>query len=281
MTTGACGALLIGVYLAAVRTVPGQRFEDSVLSAAAFHQDSIAASWAIPVLNTVTVFSLAAVVAAVVVIARLRRLPLLGWLAAGVVVASVLSGQLARVVLERPALLEFGFRRGDQSFPSGHTTVALSVLCAVGLVVPRGWRPLAIGLCSMWATSVTVGTVAAGWHRPSDTLGSGLIVLFWISLALAGLAWRGPLTAVPAPRESRVAARRPWAMAQAGVPILVVTSVLATAGFDVASWSTSARRRLRSVVRQRRCRCRGTGPAPQINLLAPAAARTADSENPC
>lgn len=234
-TACACGILLVLVYLLAVRTAAGQHFEDSVLNAAELRQDSLAAGLATRALNTVTVLSLATALAGVVVIAWLRRLPVLGWLAAGVVAASVVSGQLLRVVVERPVLLDFGIRRGDQSFPSGHAAVALSVMCALGLVVPSRWRPLTIGVGFIWATSVTAGTVLAGWHRPSDTAGSGLIVLFWTSLAVAVLARPVPLAPGMA-RAGRAWGKRPSPFRRAGelaclaVPMTAVTSIFATTG---------------------------------------------------
>ncbi len=82
---------------------------------------------------------------------------------------------LKLVLLERPPLVpSFIF---DNSYPSGHTTVGMSVAVAAMLVVPRRLLlPTAVG-AGIFGSAFGVAVVAAGWHRPSDAVGAFLVVL--------------------------------------------------------------------------------------------------------
>jgi membrane-associated phospholipid phosphatase len=123
----ASALLLVAVYLAAVWTSTGQRFEDHVLTIAAAagrsHQELIAQL----MLATVRKVTLAAAIALIVAIAARRRQAYTGILGVGVVVAAALTAQVLKAVVARPILLQTGDRRDDQSFPSGHTAIAMSV----------------------------------------------------------------------------------------------------------------------------------------------------------
>jgi membrane-associated phospholipid phosphatase len=188
LTGVTCAALLLLIYLLAVWTRTGQRFEDAVLEAAHGGRQEAA----VDTLHAITEWSLATAVVVVVGIGRLRgRLPL-GLAGAGVIVASVLTTEIVRrAVPVRPLLLAVGVRREDQSFPSGHTTIAMSVMCGLVMVVPYRFRVVTVFLTSLWAASVGALTVTASWHRPSDTIGSDLIVLIYACAAIVLLARRG------------------------------------------------------------------------------------------
>lgn len=195
MTGGICAAGLVVVYLLAVWTRTGQRFEDAVLHGAAVAARTADAERAADILDRITVPALALAVAAVLAIGLARRRPLLGLLGAGVVVASVVTAEVMQHTLLRPILLEYGRRREDQSFPSGHAVVAMSVIGALVLVAPYRLRSVALLVTSVWAATVEVATVTASWHRPSDVLGSDLIVLIYTCGAAALLARYGRLGA--------------------------------------------------------------------------------------
>jgi membrane-associated phospholipid phosphatase len=188
ITGATCAALLVLIYLLAVWTRTGQRFEDAVLRAAHGSRQEAA----IDTLHAITEWSLATAVVVVVAIGRLRGRMSLGLAGAGVIVASVLTTEiLQRSVPVRPLLLAAGERREDQSFPSGHTTIAMSVMCGLVMVVPYRFRAVTVFLTSLWAASVGALTVTASWHRPSDTIGSDLIVLIYACAAIVLLARRG------------------------------------------------------------------------------------------
>ena len=207
LTGGTCAGLLVVTYLLAVCTATGQRFEDAVLKAAELTVGGTSGARATDLLDRITVPTTAAAVVVVLVLGLVRRKPFLGFTAAVVVVGSVLTSMVIRATLHRPVLLPHGTRREDQSFPSGHVAVAMSVMCALVLVAPYRFRGAVVFLVSLWAASIEVATVTASWHRPSDTIGSDLVVLLYTCAAIAVLArlgWvRGSALPSPAGRAAR------------------------------------------------------------------------------
>jgi membrane-associated phospholipid phosphatase len=183
-----CTFGLTAVYLTAVWTVPGQRFEDAVLRAADRVAGSAERARALDILDPISVPLVVAVAILTMLICVLRRRMLVGLLTNGMIVAAVATTEAFQHFGQRPVLLQHGYRRDDQSFPSGHTTVAMVLMCAVVMVVPYRVRSLAVFLTWLWAASVGVATVTASWHRPSDTVGSGLIVAGWAATTVAVLA---------------------------------------------------------------------------------------------
>jgi membrane-associated phospholipid phosphatase len=78
-----------------------------------------------------------------------------------------------------------GFRQVDAaSWPSGHSTAALTLaLCAV-LVAPPAWR-VAVGLVGGAATvALAYATLALAWHYPSDVLAGYLLAGLWVFVAI-------------------------------------------------------------------------------------------------
>jgi membrane-associated phospholipid phosphatase len=232
---GTCAVLMALIYLVAVWTPIGQRAEDRVLTAAGRALRDGHGTWATTVLHTVSTPMLLAAAAVVVLVGVLRHRFLLGALGAGVIVASVLTAEVVQRAVLRPVLLDAGYRREDQSFPSGHTAVACSVMCALVLVVPYRWRGPTVLVTSLWAAGVAVAAVAAGWHRPSDIVGSDLIVLAYACAVVLVLARRGQVSPV---------ARRPVGFAAVACGVAVqgaggsaATDVLAV-GQAIALWAT-------------------------------------------
>ena len=139
----------------------------------------------VEVLSLVSVWSVALVLAACVVLALVRR-RMAAAAAAMVLVAgaNVTTQVLKYDVLTRP---DIGF--GDvNSLPSGHTTVAVSLALAGVLVAPAAWRSLVALLGSGGATLIGAGTVVGRWHRPGDVVAGVAVCLLWAALALAALA---------------------------------------------------------------------------------------------
>ena len=67
------------------------------------------------------------------------------------------------------------------TFPSGHSTVAMSLALALVLVVPARLR-VPVGLAGIaYAVLVGAATLTGAWHRPSDVLGAYLVTLAWAS----------------------------------------------------------------------------------------------------
>ncbi|MDI6101153.1 phosphatase PAP2 family protein [Actinoplanes sp. NEAU-A12] len=128
-----------------------------------------------------------------------RRLDLA--VAAGFVVVSAnLVTQQLKAHLGRPDLDGFP---APNSWPSGHATAAATAAFVLVLVLPRALRGT-VGLAGAgYVTVVSVATVWAEWHRPSDVIAALLIVLACGSLAVFGVRLRrtGPSRPIHLPNR--------------------------------------------------------------------------------
>jgi membrane-associated phospholipid phosphatase len=128
--------------------------------------------------------------AALTLLALLRR----RWLMAAVVPAILLAAN-ATTQLLKPALADVRVLdlRGVEviypgSWPSGHSTAAMSLaLCFVLVVGPR-LRPLAALLGAGYAIAVGYALVAMGYHLPSDVFGGYLVAATFTLVGAAALA---------------------------------------------------------------------------------------------
>jgi len=128
--------------------------------------------------------------AVLTLLALLRR----RWLMAAIVPA-ILLGANATTQLLKPALADVRVLdlRGVEviypgSWPSGHSTVAMSLaLCFVLVVGPR-LRPLAALLGAAYAIAVGYALVVMGYHLPSDVFGGYLVAATFTFLGVAALA---------------------------------------------------------------------------------------------
>ncbi len=85
-------------------------------------------------------------------------------------------------------------------------------------------------LASLWATGVGVIVVMAGWHRPSDAIGSDLIVVIYAALAITILARLGQV--------HEATARSPFERVARGLLVAIFGAVVLAAmgvGVVVAS----------------------------------------------
>ena len=152
--------VVVASYVGLVLTPAGQAVENAALRGADQVGPQVRTE-SDEALTSITVASLAVACALIAVVGLLRRSIPLATAALGTVVASLLVTEaLKRVVLPRPALVEASAAYTENSFPSGHTTIA-------------GY------------------TITSKWHRLSDTLGSAGIVLVVASLAALWLHRRG------------------------------------------------------------------------------------------
>jgi membrane-associated phospholipid phosphatase len=73
------------------------------------------------------------------------------------------------------------------SWPSGHSTAALTVvLCAV-LAAPTRLRAPVATLGGVYALAVGCSLLILAWHMPSDVLGGYLVAALWAAIAVAAL----------------------------------------------------------------------------------------------
>jgi len=105
-----------------------------------------------------------------------------------------------------------------QSFPSGHTTVVVSLVLAALLVSPDPARTT-VSLVGSGAITVTAAaTLVASWHRPADILGALLVSLMWGTAVLVGWSLvRGGMPGTAPARPHRVFATSGVVLAAAGL----------------------------------------------------------------
>ena len=187
LAAAAAGGVL-ALYLLVVRTYWGQRLDEHAFVGHDFFTSR--AAQADSFLRIVSIGSLVLAIALVAAVAVVRRRPRLALLAAAAIGLSILGTEILKhVLLERPQLVPSNL--ADNSYPSGHSTVGMSVAVAAMLVVPRRLLvPTAVG-AGLFGSAFGVAVVAAGWHRPSDAVGAFLVVLA-VAAACAALGHAFP-----------------------------------------------------------------------------------------
>jgi membrane-associated phospholipid phosphatase len=176
------GALAV-VWWVFVRTTDGQALDAVALSGRSIGQARVD-GLVTRALNTITVVSVIAATITIGFVALARRRYRLAIVATLLIMGANLTTQLLkRSLIERPDLGVEGVETNLNSLPSGHTTVAASMVVAAVLVLPprlRGGVALA-GTC--YAALVGIATLAEGWHRPSDAVAAFLVVGAWSAAA--------------------------------------------------------------------------------------------------
>ena len=160
-----------------------------------------------------------------------------GWRALAVACLLAVTGvttQLLKHALARPHLEHWLPEQvATSSWPSGHSTAAMTLaLCAI-LVAPPALRASAAMLGGAFAVGVGYAVLVLGWHYPSDVLGGFLVAGLWTSLAVA------LLHRVEAPEP----ARRPVWEPRAGLTVGagVVAAVVLGVRADTVALYTSER----------------------------------------
>lgn len=183
MLSAASGFAVIGVWWAFICTREGQALDTLGFSGA--HIGSwLVSDRANTMLSKVSVGGVVVIMAVVALTAMLRRRWLLALESVVVVGGANLSTQVLKYhLLHRPALLDWGSLTNN-SYPSGHTTVAASGVVAAVLVAPKRLRSAVAVVGTLLMLAFGWGTLAAHWHRPSDVIGGYLVCLCWAFMAL-------------------------------------------------------------------------------------------------
>jgi membrane-associated phospholipid phosphatase len=124
-----------------------------------------------------------------IAIALARRLPWRALAVAIVLVGTGVTTQALKHLLAEPRYADrlLGGQIEDASWPSGHSTAAMTLaLCAV-VVVPPGWRAATALLGGGCALGLAYATLALTWHYPTEVFGGFLVAGAWVSTALAVL----------------------------------------------------------------------------------------------
>jgi membrane-associated phospholipid phosphatase len=222
----------LAVYLLAVQTEVGQRADEAALTggrdAPARAQDA-----ADRFLRVISFGSLLAAIVVLSGLAWLRRRPGLLLVPAAVIGTSLVATELFKhLLLERPDLVPDPRQFGN-SYPSGHTTVMISIGMAAVLIAAPRLRLAVAFVAATLAAAVGVFVVTADWHRPSDPIGSYLLTLSVAAATMAALrAWRpGHATRtdpVPGRAGGVAAARLELAALLAGAAVFVGAGVIAS-----------------------------------------------------
>lgn len=90
----------------------------------------------------------------------------------------------------------------EASWPSGHSTGAMTLaLCGV-LAAPARLRPLVAAVGVLFAITVGYAVLVLAWHFPSDVIGGYLVAAIWTLLAIAAVRrWPDGRSAAPPPRR--------------------------------------------------------------------------------
>lgn len=180
----------VAVYLIAVCTPFGQRAENALLSGyggkPAWIYDWSGAAYgssALPPLEQTAMPTLLVGIAVIAAVTLVRRCWWQGCAAIGVVMATLGSKELARMILPRPDLVDARVQLIESSFPSGHVAIPAGLALGAVLVASPRIRPYVTAAGMLWL-AVTAGAVQATYHhRPSDVLGSTLLACACYSLA--------------------------------------------------------------------------------------------------
>ncbi|HEU4679724.1 MAG TPA: phosphatase PAP2 family protein, partial [Terrimicrobiaceae bacterium] len=165
-----CAALLVGGYLAMVRTTWGHMLDN-----AGFFGRSAVARTVVEydrrILGAVSLPSLALAIVAILLVGMIRRcLPGAIIVATGFACA-VVGADLLKEALPWHALVPQDSYLADNlhrnTYPSGHTSIGTSVALAFLLVSAARWRPWLAVLAGFVSASFATGVLFDGWHRPS------------------------------------------------------------------------------------------------------------------
>lgn len=235
---GAATAALVlaATYALAVLTPGGQALENAALRGADQVREAVLTEASVA-LGHITVATLALATALVGVIGVARRrwdLAIAG--VSVIILGQLITQSLKRFVPPRPELVTVTGDSTNNSFPSGHTTIAMTMLFAALIVTPYRWRGLMLLLTLGWAVGIGAYTITAKWHRFSDTLGAGAVAFLCASLAAWWLTRRGSVARYGSPpRRARVVI----AVLLAGAGVVRPFSARSSGSFPLLEASTT------------------------------------------
>jgi membrane-associated phospholipid phosphatase len=75
------------------------------------------------------------------------------------------------------------------SWPSGHSTAAMTMALCATIAAPPRLRPTVAALGGAYAVAVAYSILTLRWHFPSDVFGGYLVAATYVLLAVSGIAW--------------------------------------------------------------------------------------------
>jgi len=188
------GVAAVIAYAALIQTATGQRLENAALKGArgefeAVRQESLAE------LHEISIMGFAVAIGVVMGVALLRRKPHLALTAALVMGVSTGMAEVAKRLLPRPELVDAPSGWLNNSFPSGHVTIAMAIGIGAVLVAPYALRWLVTIIAALYVIGIGQAVEIAGWHRLSGVIGATLLVIAVSSVGLLLLARTGRVAA--------------------------------------------------------------------------------------
>jgi membrane-associated phospholipid phosphatase len=185
LIAAASAALAGAVYLVIAHVAFAQRVDVRVLEDAMSHQTYDRASLASDVVSFFDPASFALLLAFLVGGALLG-----GRTRAGIAVGAAVVGAEVTAQVLKPLLAVHRPYPADHylpaaSWPSGHTTAAVSLLLGLLIVLPPRLRPPVAVIGGGFAALALGSLVLLGSHYPSDVLGGILVSAAWCAVALA------------------------------------------------------------------------------------------------
>lgn len=230
IASGAAGVVVLA--LGGVAIAAGRRLDQKLMLAWAYDDLVIG-----PVGAFVRSPLVVVVVALLVVVALFRRRP---DLAVGAVVL-VGGASLSTQILKRYLIALLA--TGENTMPSGHVTVVLSVLLAALLVAGPRWRPVLAAVAGFLGAGTAIGAMIGTWHVPGDVVAAAAVCLVWCGIVLLALTpVAGRFRRTPVARWSQDPALQPRGLALLGA-LAAAGALTAYRGFpDIAlGWFVASR----------------------------------------
>lgn len=181
LTFGALLALLL-LAIGGLYTSTGQLLDQAALDVAMQRASSF--DWVNGVLtNSISLYTVAIAAGVIMLIAAVRGRFALALRAGVMILGANLMTQVLKIYLLHRPYLGIGFDLPN-SFPSGHTTLLVSLALALAVVLPREIRSITGFVLSFVVAGLVISIVILGWHRPLDVIG-GILVAFMWAMALA------------------------------------------------------------------------------------------------
>jgi len=158
---------------------------------------------------------------------------------AALLVVTGLSTELVKHLLAQPRFEQWlaDDQVGAASWPSGHSTAAMTLaLCAV-LVAPPALRAFVAVGGGAFAAGVGYAVVVLAWHFPSDVLGGFLMAGMWTALGVAALR----VVETRGAREARAGAHDLGLALGLGAGVAAVAAAVALAASDTVALYASER----------------------------------------
>ena len=168
------------LYFFAVRTRAGQRLDASAVRLRSVLPKS-QFIFAVRMHDWVSVASIAFLGGAIVLIAFVRRRPRQAFASGVIMVGSMFTSEITKHTWPRPARGIADSLGPDNTFPSGHTTVAMALAVGALVVASSASRRRVAPLSALFATAVGSSLVATASHRPSDIMGAVVVVVGWVA----------------------------------------------------------------------------------------------------